>query len=256
MASFEYISIIGDPAKAVLKVAYIDGISTKHDSDDTDRGRLYASLVKTGDTYTLDIFSNVAKDAGSRVLTGQTNSLQAYFELTEVDSSGMSGRAWIDSFESADANIILLPTFAVDRDVVVSAGECERYPGYDDEEGFAEFHAQAVQEIMTSGLPMAVPSLFGGAGLAAFVPQGQNSKLPDLTKIANPDQLRVAQKHLVKALSAEQAEHLEEWALVAKAARERYDEAMQSLALGNTVDEETAVSESPVTYEVGSFRRV
>lgn len=234
---FEYVLILGgDRAKAHLKVAFLAGISTAHDSADTDNGRLYASVTRPGGVYTLDVYSSRTRSGPSRVLTGTAPALREYFDLEAANDSGMSGRAWLEDYAADDNGVILVPTFATDRDVYAGAEAAAAMPGYDDGYGLAYFHAMAVRDILTSELPRQVPNLFGGDGLAEFVPQGpEGPELPDLRDLgANVDQLRVAQATLVKALSAEQAEHVEQFAAMAKAARGRFDAAMKQLGEANT----------------------
>jgi hypothetical protein len=155
----------------------------------------------------------------------------------------MAGQAILRSHTADYRGLILVPTFATDVDVYTSPSASASLPGYDAEYGLAYLHAQAMREIMTTGLPGAVPALFGGDGLATFVPTDVDAELPDLRQIASVDNLRVAQVNLVKALGAEQAEGVEGWMKVAENARKRYDAVMERLAALNTKDEEEAAEE-------------
>lgn len=259
---FEYVPIIGDPAKATLRVAFLSGISTAHGSEDTDHGRLYGVVSRPGDAYRLELFANVNRSAGSLVASGESATLGEYFDVSEESASGISGQAAIDAFSAEDRSVIVIPTFAVDVDVYTTPAAARALPGHDESGegyGLAYLHAQAMREILTSGLPGAVPHLFGGAGLAAFVPTGADVQLPDITKLANVDQLRVAQVHLVKAIGAEQAEGIEAFDKVAKAARARYDAVVTRLAEANTEDEEAAEEEEAADgsgdFGVGQWSR-
>lgn len=234
--SYEYVPILGATG-ATLRVVSIDGISTKHGDTKTDRGRLYAKVTKPG-SYQLDVYSRFTRQAGELVMTGTVATLATYFDLAAANTSGMTGQAIVDSYSADDSGIVLLPTFAVDHDVLIGTTDIAAMPGYDATYGLGYFHAQAMRQILAADLPRATPHLFGGVGLAAFVPTAVAASMPLLSTIANADQLRVAQASLVKALSAEQAEHLVEWRDIAAAARSRYEGAINNLAEANLKDED------------------
>lgn len=233
---FEYIPIFGDTSKAELAVVSISGISTKHDDTHTDRGRLYGSITGGG-SYTLNIYSSVTRDSGSLVLSGTVGAVGQYFNLTAQNTSGMTARALIKSYTADDAGLIFIPTFAVDIDVMISASACATMPGYDATYGLAYFHAMAMREILTTSLPGVLPNLFGGKGLASFVPTSSGIELPDLTRLANIDQLRVAQSDLVKGLSARDQEHTAEFAAMMKAAFARFDATMKNIGMINKAED-------------------
>lgn len=252
--TFEYIPIIGDTTKATLRVVSIDGLTTRHNTSASDRGRLYASLTRSGGTYTLSVYKDARRT--SKVMEGTTNATGQYFDLVAENESGLSGRAWIGSYFANDMSIVLMPTFAVDIDVLLSDTATAGLPGWDPEYGLAMLHATAMRQILTDALPAAVPNLYRAAGgIAGFVPNSPDIQLPNIRLIANPDQLRVAQGSLVKALAAEQAEHLAEFREVAEAARARFVQAMTSLSLANAPKEDEEESESDGGVSFGSWRR-
>lgn len=255
--TFEYIPVLGTIAGTTLRIASISGISTIHGDQFTDRGRLYGTLTFTFPTYTVNLYSDVSRDDGSLVLSGTTTALQSYFEMSAQNGSQLSGRAWIDAYLSDDLQIVALPTFAVDVDVLKVAGQCQLFGSYDARYGLGYFHADAMRKIMTSDLPAAVPHLFGMTGLAAFVPQ-TSVAMPDLRTIANADQLREAQAALVKALAAEDSEQAPAMQEISRMARQRYAEAMANLKAAN-VQETVAAAQEKATdlgFSFGNFRRV
>ncbi|HLL88758.1 MAG TPA: hypothetical protein VK324_05605 [Tepidisphaeraceae bacterium] len=255
---FNYVPVLADSEKVRLSVVTLAGVSTKHGSTDTDRGRLYGTAAaQPGGAVRLSLFAKVSKPADALVLKGE-GAVGEYFDLVEQNGSGMEGQARIDAHAADDAGIVVVVTFASDRDVVLAAAEAAAMPGFDDAYGLAELHATAVQTIMTEALPAAVPHLFGGRGMSAFVPHAADAAFPDLRKLANADQLRVAQGNLVKALSFEQREHLEEFAAIAAAARVRFDEAMGRLQAGNKPADDAAATQLPTAtagVSFGSFTR-
>lgn len=240
---FDYVPIIQDKAKAELGVVSIIGLSTKHGAATHDRGRLYATVTFASGTYTVSFYANAGRT--TLVARGTTAALNAYFDLTAQGGSGISGKAWISAYSRDSSDIILVPTFAVDADVDPRPGAVAAAPGYDEDFGLAFLHAQAMKEILANDLPAQIPHLFGGTGISGFVPGQPGLKLPELSKIANVDGLRVAQGSLVKAMSFETQEHLEESAAVAKQARDRYDTQMARVGEANTVEKETPPDTAP-----------
>lgn len=241
MALFEYVAVLGDNAKAHVRVVSLDGISTKHGNAKTDRGRLYGRVTFAGLVYTLQLYSDVGRGADKLVAQGTTSELGAYFDLAQQLASGITGRAVLASYAQDYAGLVLVPTFAVDRDVAVDQPSAKALggPGYDDAAyGLAEYHAAAMRTLVCSDLPAQVPHLFGKIGTAAFVPTMDGVELPDLRTIAGVDHLRQAQGELVKAMAAEAQEHLEEFAAIGVAARGRYQRHLDNLKAANVVEAE------------------
>lgn len=250
---FEYVPVFGDPNKGTVRVASLAGVSTKHGAKHNDRGRLYGTLTKPAADYTLSLYSDLART--QKVAEGTVAALGTWFDLAAQNASGISGRAVVDAYGADDTTILVLPTFATDRDVLIDAASCSKMPGWEGAWGLSDLHAQAVREILTSAIPAKLPHLCGGSGLASFVPHLAGSTLPDLTKLANVDHLRLAQAALVKALSAEQREHLEEFAAIAAAARQRYEDLMDGLAAANKPEEDEAAGEESGGLGVGTWTR-
>lgn len=248
---FEHVPIVIDRDKADVTLATIEGLSTKHGVSLSDRGRLYIHVDRDGDDYRVRVYSDAIRT--SLILAGSTASLDTYFDLDAQNASGMSGRAVVTSY-TGEAFGVLIPTFAVDSDVVIQPAAAETLPGFDAVYGLAFVHAQQQRAILLGELPAAVPHLFESGSLAAFVPNADDVSLPDLTKIANVDLLRVAQANLVKAAAAEQHEHLEEFADIAAKARARFDEIMARLKAANPSPSEQA-DQVASTFEAHTFLR-
>jgi hypothetical protein len=246
--TFDYVPIFGG-ATAKLGSLIVQGVSTKHGDTKTDRGRLYVKLVKVDPTYTLTLHSAASRSDGSKVASGTVAALSTFFDLAVQNSSGISGQASIASYESDDSTMVAVPTFAMDPDVFVQAAYVANMPGYDTTYGLGYFHARAMRQLLTTDLPRAVKFLYpGGVGLAAFVPTDPAVTLPDLTQLA--------QAQLAKAMSAEESGHMEEWATMATAARERFDEIMAALADANTKDEEAGDQDATnQSVSVGTWER-
>ena len=240
--TFEYIAVVGDKDKAHVKVVSLSGVSTKHGDTKTDRGRLYGSVTKSGLVHTLSLYSDVSKTSDKLVAQGTTSDLQAYFDLAVQNASGITGRAWLENYAADYTGLVVVVSFAVDGDVITQQAYAQALggPAYDATYGLGYLHAEAQRRLVCGSLPAAVPHLFGGLGVAAFVPQFGGVELPDLRTIASVDLLREAQSELVKAKAAQEQEHLEEMAVIAKAAGERFDGIMKDLKAANAPAEEKA----------------
>lgn len=238
MVAFEYVPVIQDTAAAKLKVVSIAGLSTKHGDANSTRGRLYG-LVSG---LSLEVYADPWHTR--LVLAGTGSAYGEYFDLAEQSDSGLSARAIIESCSSTGLPI-LIPTFAIDSDVMAVEASCAQLPGYDATDGLAAYHAAAMREILTAGLPAVLPALFGGNGLAAFTPDAADAELPNIRLLANPDMLRVAQGHLVKALVAREAETADNWKEIAKLEYDRYALAMDRLAAASLDEKKAAAEEAP-----------
>jgi hypothetical protein len=259
--SFTYIPIVQDLAACDVQVAALAGISTLHGSTDTDEGRLYADVSLSGSTATLSIYSVpfLAPGTGDpdALVAQGSGELGSYFLLSEQNTSGISGRAIVNAVTASPSSLILIPTFATDPDVLLSADEVEALPGFDSGYGLAFLHALAMKQLIASDLPARLPHLFPTkSGLSAFVPGRPDARLTSITSLANPDQLRLAQASLVKALAAEQSEHQQEFADMAKAARARYTAILGEIVDANPKeDEEAAQDASNISITTSTYSR-
>lgn len=256
MPSFRYIPVLGNKALCDLQITELAGISTRQASPCyTDSGTLYAKLQQADGAYTISLFADIAR---SRLVCSGSGDITTPFALSAQNGSGITGIAYLASYTADDTGIVVIPTFAVDVDVMISTQACQWLAGslYDAAFGLAELHAQAMREIMGSSLPAMVPDLFGHEGLAPYVPGQVGPDIPDIRQIAGVGQLKQAQGALVKALAAEQHEHLEEMAAIAVNARKRYERIMEDIRDANIEEEEEKKQEvSNVSAGFGQMRR-
>lgn len=253
---FDVVPIIQRRDGIRIGIVTVAGVSTKHDSADTDNGRIYADTVNAGGgSWRLDLYSDFARSPGSLIARGTAPAVGQYFALAEQNASGVTGRARLEGSGTATYPAILLPTFAVDADVYRSPADAAAMPGYDPDYGLASFHAAAMRQILTSDLPSVAPDLYRGSTLSAFVPLDVAAELPDLQKVQSSESLRNAQADLVKALSTQESEHLDEWADVAAAARERYALALRTFGAANAPKaQDTKAAATGIRF--GYFTRV
>lgn len=250
---FDIVPIIQSRDGIRIGIVTVAGVSTSHSSTNTDAGRLYFDIVRIIDGYRLDLFSDYARSDGSLVVTGEVGDVGQFFALDAANGSGVTGRARLEGGGDPASGIAIV-SFATDVDILKSQGDTARFPGYDPTYGLAAFHSAAMRQILTSDLPAALPQLYRNSNLSAFAPMAQGSELPDLSRIQNAEALRAAQANLVKALSAQEAEHTQEFSDIAAAARARYVEALKTLTEANTAATEVA-TEVAAAIQFGSFVR-
>jgi hypothetical protein len=252
MPKFDVVPIIQDRSGVFIGFATIAGLSTKHDSTDTDNGRIYFNVLQAGGEYVVTLFNDPTYLVGSEIASG-SGTIGNLFQLAEENASGVTARIRLDG-AGASANGIIIPTFALDVDVFKNQNDAAAMPGYDPDYGLAMFHAAAMRRIMTSDLPSALPDLYRNSGLSAFVPLGSAVTLPDLSTIESPEALRDAQANLVKSLSAQESEHLEAFAEMADAARARFVTALAAFKAANAPKAEEKAATAN-TISMGYFIR-
>jgi hypothetical protein len=254
-SEFTAIPIIQDRAGVRLSYATVAGVSTKHGANSTDSGKLYGTIVDDGaGAYHLDLFADFAKSAPSKRLTSAPAALGTYFDLTEVNASGMTGRARIDG-AGALASPLLILSFATDLDVFKDQARAATMPSYDPTYGLAAFHADAMRRILLNDLPAAIPELFRTLKISAFVPASAGAELPDLTKLESAESLRSAQGDLVRALAAAEANYVEEFAEIERMARAAYAEDMRSIAAANAPESEDVATQVNSGFGISEFVR-
>lgn len=251
--SFRYIPVLGNAANADMRVTRLDGLSTRHGDPDSDRGTLYGSITgAAAGPWTVSLFADI--DRAITVLTGSVATLGTRFNLARPGGKTTGPTlavVTLKSYSAADTDIVVLPTFAVDEDVLLHCDAAAKLGGWDRAYGLAFLHVQAMREVLGSILPATVPHLYHGrVGLSNFVPSQSGPDLPDLRKLANAGQLREICACLVKAKGSEQFEHLEEYAAVAKAARERLSVLVEEVLAANVKEAEAKEEEQS---DVGSF---
>jgi hypothetical protein len=257
---FDYIPVIGDRNAAHLRVITVSGVSTKHDSTHTQAGRMFGRITpdfpEVG-RFVLEVFNDFGRAALSRILYGEATEPGTPFSLIPDNGSGLTARAIIKDESRVVNDFVMVVSFATDSDVL-DAAAAARMPGFDPAYGLAVFHAQAMRTILASHLPEAVPHLYVGKNVSAFVPLQSADQLPDITTIRNADTLRTVQADMVKALSAQRAEHLEEFAEMAALARERVSSNLASIRNANPAPLPNPTTLPPgegVMVQVGSFSR-
>jgi len=253
--AYEYVPVLGSVGNATVRALRIVGLSTIHGDAFSDRGRLYASLAGPAGSYTLTLYADAAHT--QPVSAGSVASLGTTFNLAATGGRAITGRAIVDAYTADEPNLLLMPTFAVDEDVQVIPQTAASLPGYDGQWGLGFFQARAARRIMAQDLPAKAPYLYGGGALAGMLPETGFGKLPDLSTIANVDQLREAQAWLVKFLCGMESAHVQEMRDLAKACMEAYQACMDEVAEANRHEREAGFKEQAQTESLsfGVFTR-
>lgn len=209
MATYPYETVIAyeDRTKIFTHDWRFAGINTLS-SGNTDGGMLYFSLTKSGTTYTMTVYKVEAKASGDAVATGNVVSATAPSEaspltidLSESNSSGLTGTLKIASYASDESAGYLYVTLAVDSDCNNYFAGYTELNTYSSTAGLAAQHNEAMFEMIDK--LTAKYAEFGGAGKSPWWQTG-DKRYPDLRIILTPRQLRKAAAHyaLYIALSA------------------------------------------------------
>lgn len=178
------------------------GVKTKEAGENTDSGVLWLDMSLAGDTVTADLYKDAARGGADKVAGGSadiagvdgTAGQAVEVPLVEANSSGLSGSFWIHQFQAADVCPVQA-ALCVDEDLDALWDGVESLGGYDATSGCAEFIRLAGEDVLARVAVMFRAQLGGhGAAEAWFITEATRN-LPDLRRIANPAQLRIACAH-------------------------------------------------------------
>jgi hypothetical protein len=131
----------GNPVQQLSNL-YLDGISTLADAPNTDGGKLYGSFTKSGATYTVNLYSDIAQTA--LVASGTATSF-GKMTLNQANDSGISGSINLVTYTANDT--LLQAVCILADDSALPQTHLETLSDYDASVGFAAFHVQAFAKI-------------------------------------------------------------------------------------------------------------
>ena len=178
------------------------GIATKEGAENTDSGVLWLKTTKSGNTVTADIYKDDGCASANKVASGTvsiaggngTGANAAECSVTESESSGISGSFWVHQYTGDDTCGVQV-ALCVDEDLDALFDGIEGLTGYDSTNGCAEFIRIAGEEVLSAVSRIFRDALGGyGSPEAWFITDASRS-YPDLRRIANPAQLRIAAAH-------------------------------------------------------------
>jgi len=174
----------------------LTGISTRYDAaDDTDAGNtddgvLYATLARSGQTCTVELFNDPAMDAADKVAAGsEEGDLPLVIDLSEANDSGISGSLSFDRYEADDEDVRVQVVLCTDRDLDVHFKDLSLLSDYSTDCGMARWINRATAEALQRVSDL-YASLLADPDLAAGYWLDTDYEVPDLRRIANPRQLR------------------------------------------------------------------
>jgi len=175
------------------------GVTTKENAQNTDNGVLWLKMSKAGDTVTANIYKNDGLASGNLVATGSadvsgvdgTGENAAQVTLSEANSSGLSGEFWIHQYVDDDSCPIQV-ALCTDEDLDVLWDGIEDLSGYDSTYGMAEFIRAAGQDVLALVARLFQDQVGGYGAAEAWYITDAEQIVPDLRRIANPGQLRLA----------------------------------------------------------------
>ena len=186
------------------------GVKTLEGSENTDSGMLWLTTSKSGDDLTCKLYKDDGVASDNQVCTAEAvdvsgcdntgaNAVQVTF--AEANSSGLSGSMWIHGYTSDDYSAPVLVALCTDEDMDGLWDDIENLPNYSSTYGCAEFIRMAGDDIIGKLLARYQNELGGyGAQEGWFIIDADRA-YPDLRRIANPAQLRMACAHRALAFA-------------------------------------------------------
>ena len=238
---WESIICYEDRAELTTSRWRLAGIKTKEGGQNTDDGVLWFDAVKSGSDVTATLKD--AASGGSIVASGTadvsgcdgTGENAVELELSEYDGSGISGSFWIHEYNQDPTNRVPVQiALCVDEDVDAIWDDIENLPGYDSTYGLAEHIRVAGEDVIGQVMAIYREALGGyGAAEAWYIRDAERS-YPDLRRLANPGQLRLAAAWHTLEIALGAAHTRASPTMYSELRdyfRSRYEEAMRSLVL-------------------------
>jgi len=179
----------------------LSGLRTKAGAENTDGGVLWLQTARDGDAVTASLYKDAARTMAAEVASGTADvsgtdgSPESAVELTlaAVNNSGLSGSLMLHQ-HLADDVCPVQAALCVDSDLDTLWDGIEALSGYDATAGCGEFIRLAGEDVLAK-----VSAIFrdrlGGQAAGAWFLADAGRDLPDLRRIANPAQLRLACAH-------------------------------------------------------------
>ena len=173
----------------------LSGVNTTDSGNLTD-GRLWMTAEESGDTVTVNVYSDQA--LGTKVAAGTADvsgiaDAAAKCTLTEHDSSGLSGEFYFEAWADDNATgVEVLVALAMDADLAVEFIGLSELPDtvYDSTNGMADHIAAATQRVLLLVSQMYKQEVGGFGAPESRYRTVATRSYPDYRCLANVDQLR------------------------------------------------------------------
>lgn len=177
----------------------LTGIATKESAENTDSGVLWLDMSRSVDTVTAKLYKDDGIGGSDEVATGtadvsgvdSTGENSVEVNLSQAMGSGISGQFWIHDYQS-DGVAPIQVALCVDEDMDSIWDFIEGLPGYDATNGAAEYIRVAGDDVIGRVMRMFQDELDGFGTPEAWYITDATRLFPDLRRIANPAQLRLA----------------------------------------------------------------
>jgi hypothetical protein len=177
----------------------LTGVRTREAAQNTADGVLWLHMTRAGNAITANLYKDDALGAGDKVASGTADgstldgTAEHAVELTlaQANNSGLAGSFWVHQ-HLADACCPLQAALCVDEDLDALWDGIEDLPGYDAAAGMAEFIRLAGEDVLARVTRLFADQLDGQGGQEAWFITDACRSVPDLRRVANPGQLRLA----------------------------------------------------------------
>jgi hypothetical protein len=178
------------------------GVRTKEAGGNTDDGVLWLRMTRSGDTVTAALYSSPGLASGAKVAEGAADAsgLDGTAEsavevaLAAANSSGLSGSFRLHDWRG-EGTCPVQAALCTDEDLDALWDGIETLAGYDATAGCAEFIRLAGEDVLARVSAMYRDALGGAAAAEAWFLADASRQVPDLRRVANPAQLRLAAAH-------------------------------------------------------------
>ena len=200
--SFDYCIAYEDRACVHTSRWSLDGVKTLSSGGNTSGGWLWMTCVKAGGTVTVELFKDDACQSADKVAQGtadvsQIDTSAALCQLTEANSSSLSGEFYFESYLADIQAAAMLVTLCTDDDLSGEYHNLSDLPDgvYDQTFGMARYCALATQKVL-----LLVSQMYAGALGGCGAPEHRyhslaSRQVPDYRRIASPDQLKDTAVH-------------------------------------------------------------
>lgn len=220
----------------------LSGVKTLEGGQNTDDGVVWLKTTSDGDDVTCALYKDDGLASGNQVasatavdVSGCDNTGENAVEVTftAANSSGLSGSMWIHSYEGDDSCPVQV-ALCTDEDLDSLWDAIGDLPGYDETHGLAEFIRVAGDDVLGK-VARIFEAQVGGYGTAeAWYITDASRAYPDLRKIANPGQLRIAcAYHALEIALGRSHQRADDtmYSSLRDYFREQYDAALSALVL-------------------------
>jgi hypothetical protein len=176
----------------------LSGIRTKVGAENTDSGVLWLSMVRANNIVTATLYKDDGLATAAGVATGSADishvdgiaANAAQVELKDTNGSGIDGSFWIHQY-IADGVCPVQVALCTDEDLESLWDGIDSLTGYNATGGMAEFIRVAGEDVLARITRLFEDALGAAAPDAWFIRDAERT-YPDLRRLANPGQLRLA----------------------------------------------------------------